>query len=54
MSDLGCEVKGQPYPSELIYDHCLILFKISTENNDLGFNSIQKSTFQKTSLTYLH
>ena len=32
---------------EIIYSHCLIKFNISSENNDFGFNSIQKSTFQK-------
>ena len=33
---------------KLIYSHCLIRFNISSENNDFGFNSIQKS-FQKIS-----
>ena len=32
---------------KLIYSDCLIRFNISSENNDFGFNSIQKSTFQK-------
>ena len=27
---------------KLIYSHCLIRFNISSENNDFGFNSIQK------------
>ena len=34
---------------KLIYSHCLIRFNISGENNDFGFNSIQKSTFQNIS-----
>ena len=34
---------------KLIYSHCLIRFHISSENNDFGFNSIQKSTFPKIS-----
>ena len=32
---------------KLIYSHCLIRFNISSENNDFGFNIIQKTTFQK-------
>ena len=44
---LGWKVKGQPWPLELIYSHCHIRLNISTENNDIGFSSIQKSTFQK-------
>ena len=32
---------------KIIYSHCLIRFNISSENNDFGFNSIKKSTFQK-------
>ena len=32
---------------ELIYSHCLIRFNISSENNDFGFNSIQKINFSK-------
>ena len=43
------KLKGQPWPLELIYSHCLILFNISSENNDFGFNSILKTTFQKIS-----
>ena len=31
----------------LIYSHCLIRFNISSENNDFGFNSIQKINFSK-------
>ena len=46
MSDLA---EGQPWPLELIYSHCLIMFNISSENNDFGFNSIPKTTFQKNS-----
>ena len=34
---------------KLIYSHCLIRFNISSENNDFGFNSIQKSSFPKIS-----
>ena len=30
-------------------NHCLIRFNISSENNDFGFNSIQKSTCPKIS-----
>ena len=48
MSDLSWKVKGQPWPFELIYIHCLIRFNIAGENNDLSFHSFQrKSTFQK-------
>ena len=47
MSDLGWKVKGQPWPLKLIYSHCLIRYNISIENNDFGFNSIQKINFQK-------
>ena len=32
---------------KLIYSHCLIRFNISSENNDFGFNSIQKINFSK-------
>ena len=32
---------------ETYLSHCLIRFNISSENNVFGFNSIQKSTFQK-------
>ena len=47
---LSWKVKGQPWPLELIYSHCLIRLNISRENNDFGFNSIKKkSTFQKNS-----
>ena len=35
---------------KLIYSHCPIRFNISSENNDFGFNSIKKITFQKISL----
>ena len=34
---------------KLIYSHCLIRFNISSENNNFGFNSIKKKTFQKES-----
>ena len=34
---------------KLIYSHCLIRFHISSENNDFGFNSIQKINFSKIS-----
>ena len=44
---LGCKVKGQPWPLKLIYSHCLILFNISSENNDFGLNSFQKMNFFK-------
>ena len=37
---------------KLIYSHCLIRFNLSSENNDFGFNSIKKSTFQKNSHLY--
>ena len=47
MSDLGWKVKGQRWPLELIYSHCLIRFNISSKNKDLGFNSIQKFYFSK-------
>ena len=33
-SDLSWKVKGQPWPLELIYSHCLIRLNISSENND--------------------
>ena len=36
-----------PWPFILIYSHCLIRFNISSENNDFGFNSIQKINFSK-------
>ena len=45
MSDLDWNVKGQPWPLKLIYSHCHIRLNISSENNDFGFNSIQKPTF---------
>ena len=32
---------------KLIYSHCLIRFNISSENNDFGFNSIQKDQLFK-------
>ena len=40
---LNLKVEG---PLELIYSHCLIRLNISSENNDYGFYSFQKSTFQ--------
>ena len=36
-----------PWPLKLIYSRCLIMFNISSENNDFGFNSIQKINFSK-------
>ena len=33
----------------IFYSHCLIRFNISSENNDFGFNIIQKSTFENIS-----
>ena len=41
------KIKGQPWPLKLIYNHCLIRFNISSENNDFGFNSIKKIYFSK-------
>ena len=38
-----------PWPLKLIYSHCLLRFNISSENNDFGFNSIQKINFSKIS-----
>ena len=32
---------------ELSYSHCLIRFNRSSENDDFGFNSIQKINFSK-------
>ena len=32
---------------KLIYSYCLIRFNISSENNEFGFNSIQKINFSK-------
>ena len=49
MSDFGWNVKGQPWSLKLIYSNCLIRFNISSDNNDFGYNSIQKTTFQKIS-----
>ena len=34
---------------KLIYSHCLISFNTSSENNDFGFNIIQKFNFSKIS-----
>ena len=34
---------------EFFYSHFLIRFNISSENNDFGFNSIQKINFSKNS-----
>ena len=42
MSDLAERSKVK-----LIYSHCLIRLNISNENNDFGFNSIQKINFSK-------
>ena len=39
--------KCQPLPLKLIYSHCLISFNMSSKNNHLGFNSIQKINFSK-------
>ena len=47
MSNLGWKVKGQPWPLELIYSHCLIKFYISSKSNDLGLYRIQKINFSK-------
>ena len=47
MRDLDRKVKGQPWLLKLINSHCLIRFNISNENNDCGFNSIQKINFSK-------
>ena len=47
MSDLSWKDKGQPWPLELTYSHRLIKFNISSDNNDFGFNSIQKINFSK-------
>ena len=44
---ISWKVEGQPWPLELIYSHCLIRLNISSENNDFGFNSIQKINFSK-------
>ena len=41
------KVKGQPWPLELIYSHCLIMLNLLSENNDFGFNSFQKINFSK-------
>ena len=49
MSDFGWKVKGQPWPLKLIYSNFLNRFNISSQNNDFGFNKIQKITFQKIS-----
>ena len=38
---------------KLIYSHCLIRFNISSENNDFGFNSIQKVNLKKNNLNTL-
>ena len=32
---------------KLIYSHCVIRFNLSSENNDIGLNSIQKINFSK-------
>ena len=50
MRDLGWNVKGQPWPLELIYSHWLIRLDISSENDDFGINSFQKIIFSKLSL----
>ena len=42
-------LEGQRSILKLIYSYCLIRFNISSENNDFGFNSIQKSTLKKKS-----
>ena len=34
---------------KLNHSHCLIGFNISSENNDFGFNSIQRINFSKNS-----
>ena len=43
---LAKKVRGQPWPLEIIYTHCLITFNISSENNDSVSNSIRKSTIE--------
>ena len=45
MSNFGWKVKGQPRPLKFIYS--LISFNISSENNEFGFNSIQKNQLFK-------
>ena len=47
MSDLAERSKVNLDLCELIYSHCLIRLNISSENNDFGFNSIQKINFSK-------
>ena len=42
MSNLAERSKVNLDLLELIYSHCLIRLNISSENNDFGFNSIQK------------
>ena len=55
MRDLGWKVKGQPWPLKLIYNHCLITSSIKSENNDSGFNSIQKKqNLKKTKRSHLN
>ena len=39
---------------KLIYSHCLIRLNISSENNDFGFNSIQKINFSKKKNSHLN
>ena len=47
MSNLAERSKVNLDLLELIYSHCLIRLNISSENNDFGFNSIQKINFSK-------
>ena len=47
-------VKGQPWPLELIYSHCLIKFNISSENNDLGFLRTYCTVFKNSTLKKSH
>ena len=44
---LSWKVKGQPWPLELIYSHCLIRLNMSSENNDKGLYSFQKNQLFK-------
>ena len=43
MRDLSRKGQRSTLPLKLIDSHCLIRFNISSENNDFGFNSIQKN-----------
>ena len=54
MNDLGWKVKGQPWPLELIYSHCLISLNIWSDYNDFGFNKFQKIIFSKKNPIKMH